>query len=277
MDASPPPWVEAHEAACRSGAHGYTDPETGYHVFTRLGHLARGRCCGAGCRHCPFDHEAVTADRRAKTIQQPAWLHRARQTAPETRDVLFWSGGKDSFLALRAWQREHERARVALLTTFDARTRVIAHQEVAIEQVVAQARALELDLVGVPLHAGAPYEQRVAAGLRVAAGSGTVQRLVFGDLHLQHIREWRDRTLDAFGAELCYPLWGVSWRDLLDDLETSGIPCTVSAVPEPIDGIAVGQAFDRALVERALSAGWDPFGENGEFHTLARVWEGTGS
>ena len=28
-------------------------------VFTAAYHLKRGYCCGAGCRHCPYDHEAV--------------------------------------------------------------------------------------------------------------------------------------------------------------------------------------------------------------------------
>jgi hypothetical protein len=48
-----------HEAACARGEHAYTDPETGYTVFTRLAHLARGKCCGSACRHCPFGHENV--------------------------------------------------------------------------------------------------------------------------------------------------------------------------------------------------------------------------
>ncbi|MEE4661111.1 MAG: DUF5522 domain-containing protein [Halieaceae bacterium] len=50
---------EAHRRACDAGQHTYTDPETGYQVFTALAHKARGYCCGSGCRHCPFGHEAV--------------------------------------------------------------------------------------------------------------------------------------------------------------------------------------------------------------------------
>ena len=48
-----------HEAACARGESPYRDPATGYTVFTRLAHLARGKCCGSACRHCPYDHEAV--------------------------------------------------------------------------------------------------------------------------------------------------------------------------------------------------------------------------
>lgn len=36
----------------------YWSPE-GYLVFTEQYHLKRGHCCGNGCKHCPYGHEAV--------------------------------------------------------------------------------------------------------------------------------------------------------------------------------------------------------------------------
>jgi hypothetical protein len=54
-----PAWHALHEAACARGEATYRDPATGYTVFTRVAHLARGKCCGSACRHCPYDHEAV--------------------------------------------------------------------------------------------------------------------------------------------------------------------------------------------------------------------------
>jgi len=39
------------------GEHYYM--EDGLLVFTERYHLARGTCCGNGCRHCPFDHVNV--------------------------------------------------------------------------------------------------------------------------------------------------------------------------------------------------------------------------
>lgn len=33
--------------------------ENGLMVLTETYHLARGRCCGNACRHCPFDHVNV--------------------------------------------------------------------------------------------------------------------------------------------------------------------------------------------------------------------------
>jgi len=58
-----PLWRALHEAACARGDSRYRDPETGYTVFTRLAHEARGECCGSACRQCPFGHVAVPAPR----------------------------------------------------------------------------------------------------------------------------------------------------------------------------------------------------------------------
>jgi hypothetical protein len=54
-------WREAHDRAVEAGEEGYVDPSTGFFVFTELGLLARGRCCGSGCRHCPYDGGAGDA------------------------------------------------------------------------------------------------------------------------------------------------------------------------------------------------------------------------
>jgi len=277
-----------HARACALGQLSYVDPETGFRVFTQLGLERRGTCCGCGCRHCPYGHAQVRD--KAARIQQPAFLHRRRRTArPDlARHVLFWSGGKDSLLALRAWlraRRDENRLTLdqaldslVLLTTFDAKTRVVAHQEVSIADVVRQAEALGLDLLGVPLHPGMAYLERVEAGLaRAAAEAGNIASLVFGDLHLEHVRAWRDSELSGFGYPLEYPLWRLDQGALLDDLWASGVPCVLSACPgkpecPPIVGVGVGRRFDVELVQVLRDAGWDAFGEAGEFHTLAQVW-----
>ena len=46
--------LRAHAAALAAGEDTYADPGTGLVVLT-AGYLAdRGRCCGSGCRHCPY-------------------------------------------------------------------------------------------------------------------------------------------------------------------------------------------------------------------------------
>ena len=61
---------ELHRCAVERGEHTYIDPATGYQVFTQLAALDRGRCCGSGCRHCPYEHDRVPAKRKA-TLKPP--------------------------------------------------------------------------------------------------------------------------------------------------------------------------------------------------------------
>jgi|AntRauMFilla1563_2_1112583.scaffolds.fasta_scaffold458206_1 hypothetical protein len=52
-----------------------------------------------------------------------------------------------------------------------ANSRQVAHQEVNLQQVVKQAEALAVPLVGVPLHARSsiPYTERVRDGITLIA------------------------------------------------------------------------------------------------------------
>jgi hypothetical protein len=58
MEDLPADVVEAHDRAMREGRAGYLDPRTGLFVMTAGYLLQRNRCCGSGCRHCPYDPEA---------------------------------------------------------------------------------------------------------------------------------------------------------------------------------------------------------------------------
>jgi len=41
----------------KDGIHYYF--ENGFMVFTKHYHLLRGKCCGSGCRHCPYPEKGV--------------------------------------------------------------------------------------------------------------------------------------------------------------------------------------------------------------------------
>lgn len=40
-----------------AGHRTYVDPESGYTVFTARALSEQGKCCGSGCRHCPYPAE----------------------------------------------------------------------------------------------------------------------------------------------------------------------------------------------------------------------------
>jgi diphthamide synthase (EF-2-diphthine--ammonia ligase) len=311
-------WDYRHRQACAEGDKTYIDPATGYIVFTELAHLQRGKCCGSGCRHCPYSHANVSSKLLTSRIQQPAFLFKATETTTangneqspmdnllsveehDTVRVLFFSGGKDSFLTIRALMRQRLQQQqeqkdgfgLILLTTFDAASRHVAHQELEIDIILQQARHLNITLLGVPLHGGTQqsYVSRIKRGLEViqeyldtllgtrySACSKTISSLVFGDLHLEHIRGWRQEQLGPiFGLQAMeYPLWHVPYKDLAKDLLVSQVPCIVSASTVPI--VKVGEVYDEAFRQRLRNnsggSSIDLFGEKGEFHTVAQVWQ----
>ena len=273
-----------HAAAEAAFKPHYEDPATGYRVFTASTLKARGRCCGCGCRHCPYSHENVPLDKRCARIKAPAVLcgsFDAVDAATHGIDVLLWSGGKDSFLAARALCKEHSsKTRLVLLTTFDGTNRQVAHQEISIDVICRQAETLGLPLIGCPLWPYSPYVRSITDALHLIKSLAPVpvRRVCTGDLHLEHIAQWRAEHLGpavaAMGAHLYNPLWKVPYDRLASDLEASGTPCRVCAVS--IDDVHVGELFDESFRSR-LSPDTDAFGENGEFHTIAEVWDVRGS
>lgn len=287
-------YYKCHDDACKKGELTYIDPKTGYTVFTELAHKSRGKCCGSGCRHCPYNH--INVKDKSKKIQQPAFLYEGCYDNLDKRNaafspisnipicsdvkVLFFSGGKDSFLTIRklvrqykAIQKEENRAfHLILLTTFDNESRIIAHQEIHIDTVIKQASHLEIPLLAIPLcrASGESYVSRMEKGLDAIRSriTGVKLTLVFGDLHLDHIRDWREKELSAYPLE--FPLWKTPYVDLIDDLEESQVPVVLSAVTR--DGVEEGVVFTRDFMNKTIEMGLDGFGENGEFHSVAEVW-----
>ena len=264
--------AQLHHAACLRGALTYTDPQTGYQVFTALALERRGDCCGCGCRHCPYGHSEVDSVKR-NALESDPWIEGV--LSDTTADLLFWSGGKDSYLALRALEREAA-GPVVLLTTFDGRSGRVAHQEVDLDAIRQQRKALGCLHVLVPLFPGMDYMDRIVMGIKTLQLRVNVSRLVFGDLHLDHVRSWREDAIarcdEIQELPIHLPLWGVAYSDLLDDLEVAPGEARVSAVADEscASVIAVGDVFGRELIAR-LPADVDAFGENGEFHSYVHI------
>lgn len=263
------PWEPLHAEALREGRDHYPDPATGYRVFTEIFHLRRGTCCGAGCRHCPFGHEAVAAAARPQRSWAPT-VYPGQLPPGAPVDVVFWSGGKDAWLA---WQASRDVGRESVwLTTYDASRNELPIQGIGVETISRQAQRTGQPLVLVPVGAGRAYEESVIAGLDLIARRHRVERLVFGDLWLEEIRAAREKTLGRWaaerGAEMSFPLWKVPAAKLLGDLFTRGPEVRISASELP--GIAIGDTFDAELVKRVPSTA-DPMGERGEFHTVVEL------
>ncbi|KAH8062561.1 hypothetical protein JL722_3483 [Aureococcus anophagefferens] len=217
--------------------------------MTSAKHAERAR---AAERLPPLPAEHASVEDRAARISQPAWLANPPPAAADPVTVLFFSGGKDSLLALRRLAAAGRD--VVLLTTFNAGERRVAHQDVGIKDIVKQATHLGLPLLGCPLHrsSGRAYVDHVAP----LGWSARPRSLAFGDLHLDHIRGWREDALAHLGFDLEFPLWHAAY-DEAADLAASRVPCVVSAVTVDDAPVAVGAAYSADVAAACAAAGLD--------------------
>ena len=268
---------ELHRAACDAGRDTYIDPVSGYQVLTSKALLKQGACCGNSCRHCPYGHINVSDPERVKQkLLAPVlmnWTNKAK-----TIDILFWSGGKDSFLALASLLQE--KREVVLLTSFGALTSRVSIQNIHIKNIAKQSEFLKLPLCLVPLFPNTDYKTSIEEALSlISAQTGaTIERLVFGDLHLQSIRQWRVDTWPEY--EIFTPLFDVSYETLLDRLwqlqKEMDLSITLSTdLSLSRETLDIGTAYTELLVEQLKSNNMDAMLENGEAHTLVfpKTWK----
>lgn len=186
-------------------------------------------------------------------------------------DILFWSGGKDSYLALQFYRKSHSGESLKLLTTYDESRDIVPHQRIELEDIEGQAKALGLDLLTVPLPPDCPndiYLERLEDTFDQL--EQPVEHLVFGDWKLEDIREWREKVFGDMGYHCLFPIWQKSLDELLPELLFKPVEIKISAVREEFASlIRVGESYDQSFVAqlRHLPEDIDPMGENGEFHT----------
>ena len=184
---------------------------------------------------------------------------------------LSWSTGKDSAWALHTVRQQNEVEVVALLTTVNAQFQRVAMHAVRESLLDAQARAAGLPLIKVPIPhpcSNAQYEQAMAEAMGQARAEG-VYHVVFGDLFLEDIREYREEKLAACGMQPLFPIWGLDTPGLARRMVEEGLGAYVTCVdPKKLTRAFVGRVYDSQFLAD-LPAGIDPCGENGEFHTFA--------
>jgi hypothetical protein len=125
---------------------------------------------------------------------------------------------------------------------------------------------------------------RSASGSSDGGVSGVSLRLVFGDLHLQDVRAWREQSF-CEQYECLFPLFGVEYSTLQQILwaaaadEVKEIRVSAWSGPSPLSGnerggssasvafdVPLGTVYNDAFVQK-LPGCIDAMGEKGEFHT----------
>ena len=107
--------------------------------------------------------------------------------------VLSWSGGKDSALSLYEVQRSGRYQVASLLTSINEQHDRVSMHGVRREMLEQQAKALGLPLIEIPIPGDCSeeeYESRLMHVLNRVKSDG-IERVVFGDIFLGWIKEYR--------------------------------------------------------------------------------------
>jgi len=136
------------------------------------------------------------------------------------RALLSWSTGKDSAWALHVLRLNERFNRVAMHAT------------------QASLLAQQAEAIGLPLHRidlpDPCTDERYAAIMerfvaKVAAEG--IDCLVFGDLFLEDVRQYREKQLAGTGIMPIFPLWERPTAELAEEMLAAGLEAYISCAP----------------------------------------------
>jgi len=189
--------------------------------------------------------------------------------------VLFaWSGGKDSALALYELQQMQQYDISALLTTVTKGYDRISMHGVSRILLEQQADSLGVPLEKIFISRNSSHEEYETSMREVLTkyGEAGVSSVVFGDIFLETVKEYREDNLKKVGMKGIFPLWGKDTAKLAQEFIDLGFKAIVTCVDSRmLDKKFVGSTYDKRFL-RELHPDTDPCGENGEFHSF--VYDG---
>ena len=184
--------------------------------------------------------------------------------------IIAWSGGKDSALTLYYLLLEKEYEIKTLLTTVST-----DYNRISIHGVRRKLLEKQSHSIGIPVHiislpkdvSNDEYEE-IMKNEMIKFKSQQVRNIVFGDVFLENIREYRESNLSKIGLNAIFPLWGIPSKVLARKFIDLGFRAIITCVDSTVlEGSFVGQFFDDEFLSSTPS-NVDPCGENGEFHTF---------
>ena len=186
------------------------------------------------------------------------------------RAWMSWSSGKDSAFALHVAQSCNDYEVVGLITSV-----TVEYDRVAMHGSRAELLDRQCLALGLPCHqvrlptpcTNEIYKEKMEVSMRAAMDQG-VSHVIFGDLFLADLREYREANLRRIGMQAVFPLWMQDTRLLAREMVDSGLVAHLVCVdPARLDRSFAGRRFDHELLDD-LPPEVDPCGENGEFHTF---------
>lgn len=184
--------------------------------------------------------------------------------------ALLWSGGKDAALAYHTLHQDMHFQVKALITTLSADGQWVPMHGIHRDVVAAQAEALCIPWIPVPLP-DEPSNTEYEAALQRAFAThlpSSVTALAAGDIFLDDVRAYRARLFESCGYEALFPLWSANvtrWPGRW--AEARGTALISSVDPGQLAPTYIGRRYDAATVN-SLPPAVDAAGETGAFHTV---------
>jgi uncharacterized protein (TIGR00290 family) len=182
--------------------------------------------------------------------------------------ALFWSGGKDSLLALDRAQRAGLEV-THLVTIYEGNSDRVRFHGLKLAVLQAQVRGLGRTLIAEATHLR-DFEAAFLSALGRLQREG-IAGVCFGNIHLQEIRAWYESRTIAHGLRHIEPLWGSAPRTLIDEFVERGHRARIISVNLQYGRREwLGREFTKAFVaELAGLPEIDICGERGEYHSFA--------
>jgi len=185
--------------------------------------------------------------------------------------MLSWSSGKDSAWALHVLREDPGIHVEGLFCTINENFDRVAMHAVRVELLNKQVESAGLPIRLIPIPypcSNAQYAEIMGEFVEREKARG-VECFAFGDLYLEDIREYREKSLSGTGISPIFPIWGLDTRLLSAQMVESGLRAQITCVdPSQLAAEFSGREFDAAFLAD-LPPGVDACGENGEFHSFA--------
>jgi uncharacterized protein (TIGR00290 family) len=184
--------------------------------------------------------------------------------------TVSWSGGKDSAFALYKILQTGEYDVVALHTIINEQTRRVGMHGIREELMDQQANALGLPLTKLYLETSESHNayNSLLKNYYQRCADDKIEGIVFGDIFLEDLKQFRESLLASSGLKGIYPLWKMDTKELIHDFLQSGFRTVICAANSALfSEQQLGETISQKFIEQ-LPTGVDPCGENGEFHTL---------
>lgn len=179
---------------------------------------------------------------------------------------ISWSGGKDSAYALYKLMQEDKYEIVGLHTVIEENDKKVGIHNIKEELIEKQAESIGLPLTKLYLKKKPlAYEKLMADYYKQLKNEG-VENVMFGDIFLEDLKDFRESILHNSGIKGVYPIWQKDTIQLVKDflnLKFKTILCAVDA--KHIDEDWVGEELSLDFIYEHPNI--DPCGENGEYHS----------